>query len=83
MSHLDLYSCHSWEISNQVIITLTLTLPHQGGGDWGAPKLSPPLVGGGWERGIKKETPIQSSCHASFVTQLSIIERNTSGFLLE
>jgi hypothetical protein len=44
----------------QVNFTPTLSLPHQGGGGFGAPPMiPPPLVGGGSERGIKKEIPIQ------------------------
>jgi len=42
----------------QVINTPTLPLPHPGGGNFGAPQNPPPLAGGGWGRGIKKEIPI-------------------------
>jgi len=39
----------------QVINTPTLTLPHQGGGNFSLhPLFSPPLVGGGWGEGDKK-----------------------------
>jgi hypothetical protein len=42
-------------VKYQVINTPTLTLPHQGGGNFSLHLLfSPPLVGGGWGEGDKK-----------------------------